>query len=237
VSTYFGRSPAIGHHLQLTQATYGVEPALNIVGVVGDAREESLNQEPLPTVYTCGNDPDPNRTYIVRTYADPHTLFSTIRQRIHQIEPNRSVYDLSSLEESLFDSIAENRFRTLLLSLFALTAISLACVGIYGTLSYFVSIRNREVGLRIALGAVPNQILLSFLSRGLYVATLGCAVGLGLASALSRFLSGMLYGVSRSDAATYMAVIITVLPIAAFASFLPAVRASRLDPMRVLRNE
>jgi putative ABC transport system permease protein len=87
----------------------------------------------------------PSRSYLVRTYRDPRAMTKTVRQKIHEIEPRRSVYDLAPLEETLFDSLAENRFRTLLLTLFASTAISLACIGIYGTLSYFVSVRNREV--------------------------------------------------------------------------------------------
>jgi putative ABC transport system permease protein len=237
VNAYLGGSSAVGHHIQLTQSTFGGQPATAIVGIAGDAREDGISQEPLPTVYTCGNDPDPNRAYIVRTYSNPLSLAATIRRKIQQIEPRRSIYDVEPLEETLFNSLAENRFRTLLLSLFALTAISLACVGIYGTLSYFVSVRNREVGLRIALGAVPGQILRRFLSRGLSVALAGCLAGLALSAALSRLLSGMLYGVSRADAVTYIAVPALVLTVAALSSFLPAARAAQLDPMRVLRDE
>lgn len=141
------------------------------------------------------------------------------------------------LEQHLSDSLAENRLRALLLTLFALTAIALACVGIYGTLSYFVTVRNREIGLRIALGALPNQILSKFLVRGLGVSVAGCAVGLVLAAALSRLLAGMLYGISRSDFVTYSSVTAIVLAVAASASFLPALRASHIDAMRVLREE
>lgn len=237
VNTYLDGSPAVGQHIEVVQAIFGAPQPIQIVGVVGDAREIGLSQEPIPTVYTCGNDPDPNRIYIVRTYPNPRTMISAMRQKIQQIEPRRSVYDVALLEETLFDSLSENRFRTLLLTLFAFTAISLACIGIYGTLGYFVSVRHREVGLRIALGAIPGQILRSFLSRGLSVAVIGCVIGLALSAGLSRLLAGMLYGVSRADAVTYIAVPLLVVMVAAMSSFLPAFRAARLDPMRVLRDE
>ncbi len=236
VNAYLGGSSAIGHHIQLVQPSFN-ESAQIIVGEVGDAREDGINHEPIPTIYTCGNAPDPDRWYLVRTDGNARSLSNAIRQKIHAIEPNRSVYDIMPLEERLFDSLAENRFRTMLLTLFALTAISLACVGIYGTLSYFVTVRTREVGLRIALGAVPSQILRSFLSRGLSVSMAGCLAGLALSAALSRVLAGMLYGVSRADTTTYVAVAAMVLLVAALSSFLPAARAARLDPMRVLRDE
>ncbi len=237
VDAYLNESSAVGHHIKVIQSPFPLFEPAQIIGVVGDAREDGMNREPVPTLYNCANGPDPDRSYLVRTHGDPLSMAATIRQKIHQIEPNRSVYNLAPLEETLFDSLAENRFRTLLLTLFALTAISLACVGIYGTLSYFVTVRHREVGLRIALGAVPRQILGRFLARGLYVALAGCLAGLALSAALSRLLAGMLYGVSRADAATYVAVPAMVLAVAALSSFLPALRASRLDPMRVLRDE
>jgi putative ABC transport system permease protein len=127
--------------------------------------------------------------------------------------------------------------RTVLLSFFAATAISLACVGLYGTLSYSVSVRQREVGLRLALGALRGQIIKQFLWQGLAVAVLGCVVGWGLSLASSQVLAGMLYGVSASDVTTLSSVVVTVLFVASIASLMPAVRAARLDPMQVLREE
>jgi ABC-type antimicrobial peptide transport system permease subunit len=123
------------------------------------------------------------------------------------------------------------------LAFFALTAVSLACVGLYGTLSYFVSVRRREVGLRLALGALRHQIVQQFLWQGLGISLLGCVAGLGLATAFGRALSGMLYGVTSSDATTLSAVACIVLAVAALASLAPAVRASRVEPMEVLRDE
>ncbi len=164
-------------------------------------------------------------------------MASTVRLTIKKILPSRSVFDIMPLEQHLSDSLSEDRLRTLLLALFALTAISLACIGIYGTLSYFVTVRNRETGLRIALGALPMQILSKFLMRGVGVSVAGCAVGLVLAAALSRLLAGMLYGVSRSDFVTYSGVTAIVLVVASSASFLPAFRAAHVDAMRILREE
>jgi putative ABC transport system permease protein len=119
----------------------------------------------------------------------------------------------------------------------AAAAVSLACIGLYGTLSYLGRLRQREVGVRLALGAMRNQIVARFLFQGLRVAAIGCAVGLALGLWLSRFISSMLYGVSALDSATYSAVICLILLVAATASLLPAVRASRVEPVQVLREE
>jgi putative ABC transport system permease protein len=141
------------------------------------------------------------------------------------------------LEEHLDAAFAENRLRTVLLSFFAATAVALACVGLYGTLSYTVNIRRREVGLRLALGALRGQILKQFLWQGLGVSLLGCVAGWGLAAAFGRVLSGMLYGVTSSDAPTLSFVVLLVLLIAAVASLVPSIRAARVEPMHVLRDE
>jgi putative ABC transport system permease protein len=117
------------------------------------------------------------------------------------------------------------------------TAVSLACIGLYGTLSYFVTMRKREVGLRLALGAVPVQIVTRFLFKGLGVSIVGCVAGLRLAAACARGLAGMLYGVSTADPETFILVALLVVTVAALASVLPAVRAARVEPMQVLRDE
>lgn len=121
--------------------------------------------------------------------------------------------------------------------MFAVTAVSLACVGLFGTLSYFVTIRRRETGLRLALGAVPGHIVARFLAKGLTVSLAGCVAGLCLAAGFGRVLSGMLYGVSPADAETFFLVPLLILGVAALASLLPAVRAANVDPMRALRED
>jgi len=174
----------------------------------------------------------------VRTHsAQPLTMARTLRQRIQEIEPGRSVFDITPLEERIDKSFAENRLRTVLLGFFASTAIALACIGLYGTLSYSVNVRQREVGLRLALGALRGQITKQFLLQGLRVTLAGCVAGWALALACSHVLSGMLYGVSPSDVLTLSSVVLVVIVVAAIASLVPAVRAARLDPMQVLREE
>jgi putative ABC transport system permease protein len=147
------------------------------------------------------------------------------------------VFDITPLEQHIDDAFAENRLRTILLTSFAVTAISLACIGLYGTLSYSVNVRQREIGLRLALGAVRGQIIKHFLLQGLTVTLLGCVAGWVLAAASSGLLAEMLYGVSATDITTMVSVAVLVLLVAAAASSIPAVRAARLDPMQVLREE
>ncbi|HUI42154.1 MAG TPA: ABC transporter permease [Terriglobia bacterium] len=235
-NTYFGAAIPMGYHVQLPGNSF-VPPPGEIRGVVGDAREEGLNRAPSPTVYWCVSDPDPDPYYLIRARGAPMALAQTLRRKIHEVEPARSVFDVMPLSERLGDAFADTRLRTVLLAFFALTAVSLACLGLYGTLSYFVNIRRREVGLRLALGALRRQVLRQFLLEGLGVAALGCMGGLLLAAAFARLLSGMLYGVSPSDAITLTGVVALMLSVAALASVIPALRAARVEPMQVLREE
>jgi putative ABC transport system permease protein len=231
--TYFPGQIAIGHHLQIT--SFDAKP--EIIGIVADARENGLNNQPVPTFYWCSPNASPSPYFLVRAHADPMTLANALSREIHRIEPSRSIFDVMPLSQYLSESNAETRFRTLLLTLFALTAISLAAIGLYGTLSYLVASRNREIGLRMALGALPSQVRTHFLAQGAAISLLGCIAGLAIAAPFSRLLVGMLYDVSRLDALTYFAVAVGVLAVAGAASALPATRAARLDPMEVLRHE
>jgi putative ABC transport system permease protein len=234
-NTYFTASPAIGHHLEASNLGY--TGSAEIVGISGDAREAGLDQPPVPTVYWCAPVAEPGTYFLVRTHNAPMTMAETIRQQIHDFEPQRSVYNFAPLEQHFSDALAEGRLRTILLTFFAATALSLACIGLYGTLSYNVNVRRREVGLRLALGALRGQIVQQFLWQGLVVCLLGCVVGLALAAASSRVLAGLLYGVSPTDLPTLGAVIFVVLIVSGIASLLPSIRASRVEPMQVLRDE
>jgi putative ABC transport system permease protein len=232
---YFLGALVIGHHVQSLNLGYS-GPA-EIVGISGDARETGLDHFPVPTAYWCAPHAEPGTFFLVRTRNAPMTMAETIRQQIHDIEPQRSVYDFAPLEQRFSDALAENRLRTILLTFFAGTALSLACIGLYGTLSYCVNVRRREVGLRLALGALRGQIVRQFLWQGLGVCIAGCLVGWALASASARLLAGLLYGVSPTDFPTLSAVILLVLVVAAIASLIPATRAARVEPMQVLRDE
>jgi putative ABC transport system permease protein len=234
-NTYFRDTSVIGKHLGQPGSLYF--PSAVVRGIVGDARERGLDHEPVPTIYYCGLIMQPSLIFMARTHGDPMALAESVRRKLHEVAPSRSVYGLSPLTAHLADAFSENRLRTVLLTFFALTAISLACLGLYGTLSYLVNIRQREVGLRLALGALPAQIVRQFLAQGMRVSLIGCAAGLGLAGAFTKVLAGMLFGVSSWDAITMAGVISLVLAVSIAASLMPAMRAARVDPMRVLREE
>jgi putative ABC transport system permease protein len=231
-AAYFDGSSPIGLHLPQP-----FSPPAEIRGIVGDAREQAIHRVPVPTVYWCTSAPGPSPFFLIRTRGEPNTMADTIRRKIHEIEPLRSVFDIAPLEQRLGDTYAENRLRTVLLSFFALTAMCLASVGLYGTLSYLVTVRRREVGLRLALGAIRAHVVRHFLAQGLGIAAVASLGGLALAAAFARLLTGMLYGVSPTDPATLAAAVGMVLTVAAIASLLPALRAARLDPMEVLRDQ
>jgi len=235
-SKYMSGTSTIGHRLAVAGGNSFLVPGI-IRGIVADAREAGTNAEPVPTVYACFSAPIPFPTYVVRTAGDPMGMAETIRRRIHEIDANRSVYAFAPLEQHINDASLENRLRTTLLALFAATAVSLACIGLYGTLSYLGRLRQREVGVRLALGALRGQIVAHFLVQGLRVAAIGCVAGLALGAGLSHFLAGMLYGISALDPATYVSVVCLILLVAALASLVPAVRAARVDPVQVLREE
>ena len=179
----------IGHRPLRRRRTTTSSPRASSVASSRDAREQGLNTQPVPTVYSCFSAPNPFPNYLVRTQGDPMAMAETIRRRIHELEPSRSVYAFSPLQQHLDDASTENRLRTTLLTLFAATAVSLACIGLYGTLSYLGRLRQREVGVRLALGALRSQIVARFLVQGLRVAIFGCLAGLALGLALSHFLT------------------------------------------------
>jgi putative ABC transport system permease protein len=206
-----------------------------IVGVVGDARE--ADREPAPTVYTCFSYPHPAPWHVIRTAGDPAAAVMAIRRRIHELEPLRSVYDIAPLEQRMADAYAQNRQRTWLLSLFAVTALALVCAGVYGTLAYAVSLRRREVAVRLALGALRTTVIKQLIGTSVCVVAVASLGGLGLALLFTRSLSTMLYGVTPADPATLTAVIAVVVTVASLAAVVPAARAALMSPMRALREE
>jgi putative ABC transport system permease protein len=233
---YLSGSAGIGRHLA-DGAAAATGPPGRIVGIIADARERGIDRDPAPTVYFCSCPAQPFRVFLVRTHAEPMAVAQAVRLKVKELEPLRSVYDMAPLEEWIGDAFAQNRLRTVLLVSFALTALSLASIGLYGTLSYVVSLRRREVGLRLALGALRRDIVRHYVVKGLRVIAPACAAGLALAAASGRFISGMLYGVSAYDPATLAAVVAIVVAVATLASLLPAARAATVEPVRTLREE
>jgi len=229
------RSP-LGRDMQVQlNGSIGV---FRIVGVVGDARDFGLEREPTPTVYACSTaSAYPALSFLLRTRGDPMAVVGSVRQRLKEVAPQRSVYDVQPLDERIGAEYSQERLRTALLVMFAGAALSLVCLGIYGTLSYIVSLRRREVGLRVALGALSSTIVAQFVTQALRVVGVACVVGLVLSLAFGRALSGLLFGVSPSDPLTLAGVVVLVVGVATLAAFLPSLRASRIDPIEALREE
>jgi putative ABC transport system permease protein len=224
----------IGLHLA---ASANLDEAARIVAVTADARDRGVDRDPVPTVYSCVSAPNPTPYFVARTHGPPLALAQTIRVTMREREPLRSVYDLAPLEDRIGGAFAQNRLRTNVLSFFALTALALAGVGLYGTLNYAVSLRRREVGLRLALGARRTTIIRQFFAQGFKVIAVACIAGVALALMLTRVLEGMLFGVSPTDPMVLSAVIAIVMAVAVVGSLIPAARASLIDPMRVLRDD
>jgi putative ABC transport system permease protein len=235
-SRYLRQVTPIGSHLR-TVAQDVMMPSAVIRGIVADAREDGLNNAPSPTVYPCLSAPSPSPWFLVRTHGNPMALAQSVRLKLHQVEPARSLFAVSPLEEHMSDSLAENRLRTSVLSFFAGTAISLACLGLYGTLSYLGRMRRREMGLRLAIGATRAQILAVIVVQGFRIVAVGCAAGLAMGLAASHLIQGMLYAVRPTDPETYAAIILLVFLVAVIASAGPALRAATTDPAKVLREE
>jgi predicted permease len=230
VSRFVTTRSAVGLHLA------GATPD-RIAGVVGDVREIGIDRDPVPTIYQCFAAATPIPWFVARTIGEPAAAVDGIRSRIRDIAPLRSVYDTRPLDARIDDAYTQNRLRTIVLVLFAVTAVALACLGVYGTLAYAVSLRQREVGLRVALGSSRVGIVAQFLFQGMRVVLAASVVGLLLALALGRMVAGMLYEVSPSDPATLTAVVLLVVAVGSLAALVPAARAALTEPAQLLRGE
>jgi ABC-type antimicrobial peptide transport system permease subunit len=164
-------------------------------------------------------------------------LAQSVRVAVKNVAPLRSVHDVAPLEQRIDGAFAETHLRTWLVALFAATALALAGVGLYGTVSYAVGLRRREIGLRLALGARRGVIVRQFLAQALRLVSVACVAGAGLAAASRNLLSGMLYGVAPSDPMTLLTVLAAVFAVTGLAVLIPTVRAALVEPMQVLRDE
>ncbi|HWO30387.1 MAG TPA: ABC transporter permease [Candidatus Acidoferrum sp.] len=212
-------------------------PWLNIIGVVGDVKTDSLELQEAPHIYLSDfQAPAYNSVIYLRTAGDPGTLADAIRPEVEAVDPNVPVYAVRTMEDVIARSMAERRFALQILGFFAGVALLLAAIGIYGVMAYTFSQRRHEIGIRMALGAQPRDILRMALSEGMTLVAVGLGSGLVGALILTRFLRSMLYAVSPNDPLTFVALPALLAAVALLACFVPARRATQVDPLVALRD-
>jgi putative ABC transport system permease protein len=233
-----GEDP-VGKHIYLGAPDNRLFPDAEIVGIVGDVAQLSLDSGGGQTVYgTHRMMPFWNTfTFAVRTSVDPVSITSAIRRQLQEMDRGIPMYAVRTIDEVLAQSRAPARSTMLLVGLFAALALVLAMVGVFGVLSYAVSQRTTELGIRMALGATARNVRLLVLGDGLTPVALGLAIGIAGALALTRFMSTLLFGVTPTDPLTFVSVSMLLATVAALASYVPARRATRVDPAQVLRQE
>jgi putative ABC transport system permease protein len=211
---------------------------LTVVGVVGDMRRQSLEREPIAQIFQPHlQSPERRLILLIRTTGEASQLAPVVRSELQAINKTVLVNGIATLESQLDQRVAERRFQAWLLALFSALALLLAAVGIYGLMQQSVALRTREIGTRLALGAQPRDVLRWVIGQGMRLALCGVGVGLLAASASTRVLAGLLYGVTATDPTTFIAAPLVLLLVALLACYLPARRAARLDPVFALRQE
>ena len=239
VKKYFPNTDPIGKRLTLGARRGATDSTwITIVGVVGHAAHEGLDAEPriqyyLPTSQSGGR----LMSVVIRTTGNPLTLLPAAREAVHAVDRNLPVAGVNTMEKLVDASVGQRKLSMILLGVFSGIAVLLASIGIYGVMSYSVTQRTRELGIRMALGAARSRVLALVVGQGMALAGTGVAIGLVAAAALTRFLSNQLYGVGATDPATFTAVSVLLIVIALFATLVPAMRATRVDPVVALRDE
>ena len=212
-------------------------PWMTIVGVVGDVKQDALDADSRIAYYRFqGQTPSRAMNVVVRSAGDPATLATPVTQQIRALDPDLPIYKMRTMGERVEASLAERRFSMLLLTAFAVLALGLAAIGIYGVMAYLVSQGTRELGIRVALGATPRDLLMLVVRQGMFVAAVGTITGLAGALVLTRFMRALLFGVQASDPATFAAIALTLAVVALVACMVPARRASRIDPMAAMKQ-
>ncbi len=231
----FGNESPIGKRFRISIVSD--MPWVQIVGVVGHIRHEGLDRDPRPQVYW----PYAQRTQdrvamVVRTAGAPTGMAPAIRAGIREVDPNQPVYDVFPMSEFIARTLLAERLNLVLVGSFAVLALLLASIGLYGIVSHLTARRSREFGVRLAVGATPANLRAMVFRESLARGSAGLAVGLLLSAALTRLLSTMIHGVAALDLLTYASVVVLMLIVVVVASYLPARRASRTDPLSALRD-
>lgn len=234
VRRHYPGEDALGRRIDIGNGTTDAE----IVGIVGSVNYSGLDALPSPTMYMpVTQDGFSTLSVLVRSDRDPNLLQPTVRQLVRDLDRNLPAYSMISLAEILSESVAQRRFSMLLILLFGVVALFLSAVGLYGVVAYTVSLRTREIGLRMAIGALPSDVLKMVLGGGMKLAVIGVAIGLVAAFGFSRLVETMLFEVEPSDPGSYAATAAILLAVAALACYFPARRAMRVDPIVTLQQE
>jgi len=234
VKRFFGDRPPLGQRLRM----WGAERT--IVGVVGNERFKGLGEETPPAVYyplTQAPSFAGSYSLLVRYAGDPNAIAPSVRAAVRELDPALPLFAVEPLAQTISDSLGQRRFTMVVLGVFAAMALLLSIVGVHGVLSYAVAQRQREIGIRMALGADVPTVRGMILSQGALLAGIGLAIGLTGAVGLTRLLSGLLYGVGAMDPVTFGAVALVLALAALVATYLPARRATLVDPTTALRTE
>ena len=242
---YWPKDDPVGRHLkvQFPAAKVPWRPEANdnwltVVGVAGDVKEEGLNDETEAEIYLPYlQNPSPLMNLLVRTSSDPSRMVSGVRNQVWAVDRDQPVYNVKTMEDVFGESFAEPHVITSLLSTFAAVALILAAIGVYGVLSYSVAQRTHEIGVRMALGARPRHVLKAIVGQALKVVLIGVVIGTAMAFAVTRVLSSLLFGITATDPLTFFVVSLLLVAVALFASYVPARRALKVDPMIALRHE
>jgi putative ABC transport system permease protein len=237
---YFAHQNPIGQRVRWARAS-GPPKWMTIVGVVGDVKQYSLAQPATPAIFTpFAQSDEPWRRWmsvVVRTPGSTAGVIPALKAQVWSLDNQIPLNRIQSMDELLQITFAERRFNMFLLALFAGLALTLAAVGIYGVMSYSVSQRTREFGIRMAVGAESGEVLKMVMEQGVRLAALGVVVGIIGAVAFTRLMAGLLFGVTPTDPVTIAAVVLLMFAVVLLACFVPARRATKVDPMVALRYE
>jgi len=217
---------------------YGENDFVQVIGVAHDAKYVTLGEDPSPYIYLpVIQNPSPAITLFFRAGSDPNTLLGAVRKQVQVLDPNLPLTNVWPIGEVIHQALWAARFSAGLLSIFALVAVLLCAVGIYGVVGYTVGLRVREIGIRLALGAQPNDVALMILRQS--AATLGIGLGIGLATAfvLAHFINNLLYGISATTPLAFLVTAVLLAVVGLLASYVPARRAAGVDPLLAVRNE